>query len=82
MVEALIKLRNKKRTVIVIAHRLGLLAAVDFVLVLNGGKQVAFGPRDEIVSRPGVRDASDGGTRPPVAGLSPAPGRNRQHRAV
>jgi len=70
MVEALIKLRDKKRTIIVIAHRLGLLSAVDYVLVMNSGKQIAFGPRDEIVTRTGAKPPSEK-PRPNVIGLPP-----------
>lgn len=77
MVEALIKLRDKKRTVIVIAHRLGLLSAVDCVLVLDGGKQIAFGPRDEIVTRPGQQQAPEK-QRATVVGLTPTIKQNRQ----
>ncbi len=51
LVQTLNKLRSKKCTVIVVAHRLNLLAAVDFVLVLEGGKQKAFGPRDQILAK-------------------------------
>jgi len=77
MVEALIKLRNKKRTIIVIAHRLGLLSAVDYVLVMDSGKQIAFGPRDEIVTRPGTQRPPEK-PRPNVVGLTPTFDRNRQ----
>ena len=36
-------------SLIVIAHRANAIAAVDQVLVLNQGRQQAFGPRDEIL---------------------------------
>ena len=56
---------------VVIAHRPSALAAVDQLLVLNQGRQQAFGPRDEVlqtvlrpstppltvVSKEGVRSA-------------------------
>ncbi len=79
MVEALIKLRDKKRTVIVIAHRLGLLSAVDYVLVLGGGKQIAFGPRDEIVTRPDAKRPVEK-PRPNLVGLSPTFNHKRKFR--
>ncbi|MFT0867797.1 type I secretion system permease/ATPase [Pseudomonas sp. CAM1A] len=38
--------------VVAIAHRSGLLAVMDQVLVLEQGAQAAFGPRDKILGRP------------------------------
>jgi ABC-type protease/lipase transport system fused ATPase/permease subunit len=38
--------------VIVIAHRPKALAAVDYVGVVQGGKLVAFGPKDKVVGEP------------------------------
>ena len=35
---------------IVIAHRPSVLSAVDFVGVVQGGRLVAFGPRDEVLA--------------------------------
>ncbi len=35
----------------IIAHRLGVLSAVDKILVLRDGQIEAFGARDEIVAR-------------------------------
>jgi PrtD family type I secretion system ABC transporter len=41
--------RSRGGIIIVIAHRTSALAAVDQVLVLNQGRQQAFGPRDEVL---------------------------------
>lgn len=49
LLQALQTFRGKGRTVVVIAHRLSLLQAVDKLLVLNDGVAVAFGPRDEVL---------------------------------
>lgn len=43
--------RARGGIVIVIAHRPGVLAAVDLVGVMNGGQITAFGPRDEVLRR-------------------------------
>ena len=37
--------------VIVVAHRPNLLAVVDTVCVIAGGRMTAFGPRDEVLQR-------------------------------
>jgi PrtD family type I secretion system ABC transporter len=47
-------LRNQKArgsTVLIVAHRTGVLAAVDRVMVLRDGRIEMFGPRDEILAR-------------------------------
>jgi len=41
--------------VIVIAHRPGAISSCDHVLVISGGKQVAFGPREVILRENGQR---------------------------
>ena len=43
--------RSRGGIAIVIAHRASALAAVDQVLVLNQGRQQAFGPRDEVLRK-------------------------------
>ena len=42
-------LRDRGSIVIVIAHRPSTLEALDTVLVLGGGRQQAFGPKDEVL---------------------------------
>ena len=54
---AILGVRSRGGIAIVIAHRPSALAAVDHVLVLNQGRQQAFGPKDEMlraVTRPAV----------------------------
>ena len=46
---AILGVRSRGGIAIVIAHRPSALAAVDQVLVLNQGRQQAFGPRDEVL---------------------------------
>jgi ATP-binding cassette subfamily C protein len=55
---AISRVRSRGGIVIVIAHRPSALASVDHVLVLNQGRQQAFGPKEEVlpaVTRPTVR---------------------------
>lgn len=51
--EALLGVKRRGGIVIVIAHRPRALAAVDLVGVVQAGKIIALGPRDEIVKEPG-----------------------------
>jgi PrtD family type I secretion system ABC transporter len=51
LVETLVALKSRKAAVIVVAHRMGVLAAVDKILVLRDGRLEAFGTRDEIIAR-------------------------------
>lgn len=51
LVEAIAKARARGATVIVIAHRRGVLAAVDRLLVIEDGKPRMIGPAKEVVAR-------------------------------
>jgi ATP-binding cassette subfamily C protein len=51
LVEAIAKARARGATVIVIAHRRGVLAAVDRLLVIEEGKPRMMGPAKEVVAR-------------------------------
>jgi PrtD family type I secretion system ABC transporter len=51
LVETLVALKARKAAVMVVAHRMGVLAAVDRILVLRDGRIEAFGSRDEIMAR-------------------------------
>ena len=42
-------MRTQKKTVIIVSHRKVALAAVNKVLVLNGGQQEKFGPKDAVL---------------------------------
>jgi len=54
---AIQKIRNRGGIVVVIAHRANAVAAVDALLVMNQGRQQAFGPKDEVLSKM-IRPAS------------------------
>jgi len=44
-------LKARKAGVLIVAHRLGVLAAVDKILILREGRIEAFGGRDEVMNR-------------------------------
>lgn len=48
---AIFGIRERGGIVIVVAHRPSAIAGVDYVLVMNAGKQQAFGPKDEVLSK-------------------------------
>jgi ATP-binding cassette subfamily C protein len=74
--EALLKVRARGGIAIVVAHRPSALAAVDLVGVIQAGKLVAFGPKEEILrepARPMARPmASTGKTYAPAAAVAAA----------
>jgi ATP-binding cassette subfamily C protein len=53
LVETLMALKARKAAVLVVAHRMGVLAAVDKIMVLRDGRIEAFGARDEVLARLG-----------------------------
>jgi len=65
LVQTISKLKEMKATVIITTHRPRLVGAVDMMLVLQAGKQVAFGPAKSILDA--VRQQQAG---------TPAVGRN------
>jgi ATP-binding cassette subfamily C protein len=53
LVTLLHALKERGAAVLIIAHRMGIMSAVDHILVLNNGRLEAFGPRDEVLKRLG-----------------------------
>lgn len=51
LVQTLNDLKARGAAVIVVAHRAGILAAVDKILVLRDGRIEAYGPRDEVMAK-------------------------------
>ncbi|WP_369307618.1 type I secretion system permease/ATPase [Pseudomonas sp. W2-17] len=47
--EAILSVKRRGGIVVVVAHRTNILAVLDQVLILNGGLQVAFGPKDKVL---------------------------------
>lgn len=50
LARALIELKKRKATVVLITHRSSLMGLTEKILVLRDGLQQAFGPRDEILA--------------------------------
>lgn len=59
LTQAIIAVKQRRGVVVVIAHRPSALAAVDFLLVVESGRQQSFGARDLVVP-----DAVCGGPAP------------------
>lgn len=75
LLQTIYELKAKKKTVFVISHRPGALAAADNLLILRDGKVEMAGPRDEVLAK--LRAAHPGakaqGEAPPASGaLVPA----------
>src|SRR5262249_36978011 len=51
LTKAILGVRARGGIVVVVAHRPSALAAVDHVLAMAGGRQQAFGPKDEVLAR-------------------------------
>jgi ABC-type protease/lipase transport system fused ATPase/permease subunit len=49
LTQAILAVKRRRGLVIVIAHRPSALAAVDHLLVLDSGRQQAFGARDAVI---------------------------------
>ena len=72
LVDTLMALKAREAAVLVVAHRMGVLAAVDKILVLRDGRIEAYGSRDEIISRLGSGPATPIEGPPPPAKRSAA----------
>lgn len=51
LAEAIRSLKARQAITIIMAHRPSAITEVDFLLYLQNGKQVVFGPRDEVLRR-------------------------------
>jgi ATP-binding cassette subfamily C protein len=51
LIVTLNSLRARGATVLIVAHRTGVLAAVDKLMVLRDGRLELYGPRDDVVAR-------------------------------
>ncbi len=63
VINAIQSLKSAGAAVMVVAHRPSAISAVDKILFLRDGRQLAFGPRDEILSKilkkPGANQTED-----------------------
>jgi ATP-binding cassette, subfamily C, type I secretion system permease/ATPase len=51
LAQAIRLLTNSGTTVVAITHRPSAMAVLDLLLCLNGGRQYAFGARDEVLGK-------------------------------
>ena len=58
LAQALLVLKQRGCTVIVITHRVGILSIVDRIMVFNEGALVLDGPRDEVLAKLNQRPAT------------------------
>ena len=63
MILAGLKAACPGRTLVLITHRMSLLAIVDRLIVMDGGRIALDGPRDDVLARLKERAAARGGTR-------------------
>jgi ATP-binding cassette subfamily C protein len=78
LIDTVRRAREKGVTVVVVTQRPTLLGCVDKVLVLKGGRVVAFGPPDRVLQAP-VSIQTDA---PPSQLMAPAPGKRRRRSAA
>ncbi len=72
LAETIRRLKAKKRTVVIITHRLTTLAVADSILVMHEGTVKAHGPRDQVLAAIRSGNASTAGGRTDTA-ARPAP---------
>jgi ATP-binding cassette subfamily C protein len=51
LVDAIRDAKSRGRTVIIMAHRPSAIAACDYLLMIDKGTQIEFGPRDEVLKK-------------------------------
>jgi PrtD family type I secretion system ABC transporter len=51
LTQAILSVRARGGIAVVIAHRPSAIAGVDLLLVMKGGRAVAFGPKDEVLAK-------------------------------
>ncbi|MBX9647289.1 MAG: type I secretion system permease/ATPase [Xanthobacteraceae bacterium] len=56
LTRAILGVRARGGIVVIVAHRSNALAAVDFVMSMQNGRQHAFGPKEEVLSMAARRD--------------------------
>ena len=68
LTQAIMDMKARERTVVVVAHRPSAISAMDKVLVLENGVQKAFGDKDDVIGSAGVRSTPSNSN---VAPLNP-----------
>jgi PrtD family type I secretion system ABC transporter len=59
LTRAIFGVRERRGIVIVVAHRANAIAAADKLLLLKGGRQVTFGPKNDVLKQLGQAPAGD-----------------------
>ena len=75
---AVSELRRRETTVVIVTHKLSLLAEADWILVMGGGRVQAFGTAEEILAQVAGPRATP--SLAPVTGLESAADRRLQDR--
>jgi len=78
LLEALAETRKRGGTVVVVAHRPSAVALLDTLMVINGGKPIAYGPKDEVLKKVLARPVNTDGRS---AGLT-EPGTTQKPRGA
>jgi ATP-binding cassette subfamily C protein LapB len=60
----------KDTTIVVVTHRMAMLALIDRLVVMDNGRIVADGPRDEVLRALSQRPNEEG-TQAPLARVNP-----------
>ncbi len=77
LVQAVMNSRRRGATVIVVAHRPSALAAIDMLLMMKDGQQVAFGAKDEVLAK--VLNQRQQAGAPATSSAGPAAPRGQGH---
>ena len=54
---AIAGMKKRGQTLVIVTHKMSVLKNVDYILELNKGKQLAFGPRDKVLAHIRKREA-------------------------
>jgi len=50
LADTILRLRERRCIVICVSHRVATLSALNMVMVMTGGRIIAFGPRDQVLA--------------------------------
>ena len=71
LARAIVSLKQKQVTVIVITHRTNILGAMDYLMVLKEGQVVAFDTRDKVLAQLAQGQPASKAARPAPAAVAP-----------
>lgn len=79
---AISRMRDMGRTVVVISHRAEALQTIDFLMLITNGDMAMFGPRDRVVAELRAMQAKMAASPNPVAGFGRPAGASEDGRTV